>query len=304
VRKYIIWFFILLMVTSVSGFAQAPEEMLPEKTEAELILEKANKLYSDGKYKECQAFIDESIAKMQENQIAYTQKILASLYVLKSFVVYAFREAGYQDKIEKLLLTAIETYIRYEFEDPREVPLYVLEEFRRIKSEYLSQFSKSTRRHTIGIYGALILLPSVLDNPAIIEPGIHYAFNLSDSWAVWINIAIPTQFPLLESISGSIGATWFPSFKIETIALGLSTVYAFKLEHYENSTHSILFEGYGEVIFRSGFGFGASVELLRFDLFFGPEGMELPEYGYIDLFPDSSLRLAFANIHFYLFYTF
>ncbi|MBN1797369.1 MAG: hypothetical protein JW822_02250 [Spirochaetales bacterium] len=299
-----IWFlFILLVVICSYALAQEPGTISPERSEAESKLEVAKKLYAEGNYSACRLFIDETLTKMEENQLDYTPRILASFYILKAFVIYAFREEGYQDRIEKLLLKAIETYIYYEFEDPREVPLYVLEAFRRIKSEYLSRFSKSTRRHTIGIYGGLILLPSVLKDPAVIEPGIHYAFNLSDAWALWLNLAIPTQFPL-ESLSGSIGVTWFPTFKIETISLGLSMAYALKIEQAENYSHSILFEGYGEVIFRSGFGFGASVELLRFDLFLGPEGMDLPEYGYIDLFPDSSLRLAFANLHFYLFYTF
>jgi len=304
VKKRIGLSLILLIMICSYGLTQEPDEIKPERSEAELKLDVAKRLYAEGNYAACRLFIDETITMMEENQLSHTPKILSSFYILKSFVIYAFREEGYQDQIEQLLLTAIEIYIHYEFEDPREVPLYMLEQFRRIKSEYLSQFLKSTRRHTIGIYGGFILQPSVLENPAVIQPGIHYAFNLSDSWALWINIAIPTQIPILETINGSIGATWFPSFKIETISLGLSIAYAFKLEHYENYTHSILFEGYGEVVFRSGLGFGASVELLRFDLLLGSEGMELPEYGYIDLFPESTLRLAFANLHFYLFYTF
>jgi hypothetical protein len=303
VKKRMCCLFILLVIICSYVLSQEPREIMPEQSEAELKLDVAEKLYTEGNYSACRLFIDETITMMEKNQIAYTPRILASFYILKSFVVYAFREEGYQDRIEQLLLTAIEIYIYYEFDDPREVPLYVLEAFRRIKSEYLSRFSKETRRHTIGVYGGLLLLPSALSDPAVIEPGIRYAFNLSDAWALWINLAIPTQFPL-ESVSGSIGAAWFPTFKIETISLGLSMAYALKIEQAENYTHSILFEGYGEVIFRSGFGFGASVELLRFDLFLGPEGTELPEYGYIDLFPESSLRLAFANLHFYLFYTF
>ncbi len=275
-----------------------------QRSEAEIRLENAQKLYADGKYQECAALTDKSITAIEQNQLPAGGSILASFYILKSFTVYAFREPGYQDMIEKLLRKAIQTNIHYEFQDTRVVPLYILEQWRRIKTAYLAQFMKTTRRNSIGIFGSLILQPSVLKNPAIIQPGIHYAFNLSESWALWLDMVIPTQLPLLDSIQGTIGATWFPTFNVETICLGLSAAYAFRLEHYENYMHSILFEGYGEIIFRSGLGIGASVELMRFDLLFGTEAMELPEYGYVDLFPNSFLRLAFANLHIYAFYTF
>jgi hypothetical protein len=296
---------LLLMYTlCYSAFAVETPAGQEQRTEAEIRLENARKLYADGKYQECAVLIDQSLAAIEQNQISANNSILAAFYILKSFVVYAFREADYQVVIEQLLQKAIETNIHYEFEDPRVVPLYILEQWRNIKTEYLAQFMKTTRRNSIGLYGSLILQPSVLKNPAIIQPGVHYAFNLSEAWALWLNIAIPTQLPLLESIQGTVGATWFPTFNVETICLGLSAAYAFRLEHYESYMHSILLEGYGEIIFRSGLGLAASVELMRFDLLLGTQAMELPEYGYVDLFPNSSIRLAFANLHFYVFYTF
>ncbi|MEJ2663282.1 MAG: hypothetical protein P8107_04425 [Spirochaetia bacterium] len=302
----------LLFVSFLSGaalYAQPANTTQPpnapeQKSVAETKLDQAQELYTNGKYEACDTLIDETITAMEQNQIPSSNSVLASLYIVKSFVVYAFREKGYQDKIEKLLRKAIETNIFYDFPDPRVVPLYILEEYRRIKTEYLAQFMKTTRRNVIGLYGSLVMQPTVLKNPAVIQPGIHYAFNLDNSWSLWLNIAIPTQIPLLESIQGTIGVTWFPTFKVETICLGLSAAYSFRLEHYESYAHSVLLEGYGEIIYRSGLGFGASVELMRFDLLFGTGGLELPEYGYIDLFPNSSLRLAFANLHLYLFYTF
>jgi hypothetical protein len=293
--------FFMVLGSGLSAQGNKTETSLAEAWE---MLAKAQELYGKGDYKACLSLVNEFLSEAEKKPNLYTPQVLAAFYVLKSFVVYAFREEGYQEEINRLLLLAVQNDIRYEFEDPTTVPLYVLEQFRRIKREYLAQFLKSTRRHVLGLYGGLILQPSVLKNPAIIQPGIHYAYNLSDAWALWINLAFPTQIPLLESIQGSLGATWFPTFNVETVSLGLSMAYAFKLEHYESLTHSILFEGYGEVIFRFGLGFGASVELLRFDLFFGGEGMELPEYGNIELFPNSSLRIAFANLRFYLFYTF
>jgi hypothetical protein len=303
-----LFFLSVLMCAAWAVDPQAPGANQPtgqeQKSEAEIRLDEAQKLYTDGKYQECAALTDQSIAAIEQNELPAGSSVLASFYILKSFTVYAFREPGYQDAIEKLLQKAIETNIHYEFKDTRVVPLYILEQWRRIKTEYLARFMKSTRRNSIGIFGSLVLQPSVLKNPAIIQPGVHYAFNLSESWALWFDVVIPTQLPLLDSIQGTVGATWFPTFNVETICLGLSAAYAFRLEHFESYMHSILFEGYGEIIFRSGLGIGASVELMRFDLLLGTEAMELPEYGYVDLFPNSFLRLAFANLHIYAFYTF
>ena len=67
-------------------------------------------------------------------------------------------------------------------------------------------------------------------------------------------------------------------------------------------TNVFSIEGYGEIIFRSGIGIGASVELLRLDWLVG--GGSLEALGYVDIFSSDQVRFSFANLRLYAFYTF
>ena len=186
----------------------------------------------------------------------------------------------------------------------REVPFYLIERYGIIRDKYLSQYSRTTRRHSRGIFGALILEPTVIQDLSLLQPGLHYSYNMSKALSLVMDVRFPLQLPIRESIRGQIGCFWFPNYGVEKIHMGLSGFYLFGLDKLTTYTHSLAFTGNMELITRWGLGFAGSVELLRLDLIFGLSNIsELPIYKSRSI-GESFLRVVFTNINFYVFFVF
>jgi hypothetical protein len=156
----------------------------------------------------------------------------------------------------------------------------------------------------VGLVGAMVLEPTIFTDLSVLQPGLFYSFNFNDSLTIDAELRVPLRSPVWNSIRGQVGLIWYPSFKVETISMGLSGTYIFGLDNLSAYTHSLSVGGQGEIVSRSGFGFGANVEMLRVDLLFGyPTGSELPSYSALPIL-GNLLRMAFANIRMFAFWTF
>ena len=288
--------------------AQAAEEKEPSKKDlAEALLKQAENLYAEGAYEECRDFLKNAITRAENDEIYLPGPVLARLYLLEALIAYAFRVEGeeYREEIIELLQRAVATDLNLDIEDPARYPPYILELFRSTRREYMAPYARLSRRFSVGILGALVIDPTVLSDPSLLQPGLLFSYNLRESLSLVSSLRLPLSLPLWASVRGQIGLAWYPSFRVEKISTSIVSSYVFSLDDLSTFTHSFSLAGAGEYVFRSGFGFAARAELLRVDLILGQaESGDLPGYRSISLLGESFLRATFANASIYFFYTF
>lgn len=272
--------------------------------EAEAALVRAEGLYKAGDYTACEELVGRSIVDIETAKATGWRRIVARFRILESLLAYTFREEGFEQEVSRSLQAAVALDLGVDIGNPAEVPPFVLDRFAQIRKEYLARFTRSARRTTIGFVGALVLEPTIFTDLSILQPGLLYSFNLNDNLTLDAELRIPLRLPVWDSIRGQVGLIWYPSFQVEKVSFGISTTYLFGLDELRAYTHSLSIGGQGEVVTRSGFGFGANVEMLRIDLLLGfASGSELPSYRAIP-FLANLVRLAFANIRMFAFWAF
>jgi hypothetical protein len=291
-----------------TGSGNAAAGDAAEKTtaveEAQAALARAEELYKAGDYTGSEGVVDEAEAMLDGVRSAAARRTLARLRVLEALLAYTFRDEGYQAEVEEALESAVALDLGVSAGSPADTPPYILDRFEQVRAAYLARFSRTARRNTVGLVGAMVLEPTIFTDLSILQPGLLYSFNLNDRLTVEAELRIPLRLPVWDSLRGQVGLIWYPGFQVETVNFGLSTAYMFGLDELRAFTHSLSIGGQGEVVTRSGFGFGANVEMVRVDLLLGfAAGSELPSYRTIP-FLANLLRLAFANIRMFAFWTF
>jgi hypothetical protein len=270
---------------------------------AQAALARAEGLYKAGDYTACEEIVDQTVAALATARGAGPRRILARLRILEALLVYTFRDEGYEQEVARALGDAVALDLNVDVGNPAEVPPFILDSFARIRKAYLARFTRSARRNTFGLVGALVLEPTVFTDFSVLQPGVFYSFNFNDRLTLDAELRVPLRTPVWNSIRGQVGLIWYPSFRVETLSMGISTTYLFGLDNLSAYTHSLSIGGQGEIVSRSGFGIGANVEMLRVDLLFGFPSSELPSYRAIP-FLANLVRLAFANIRMFAFWTF
>ncbi len=296
---------LLLALTALS--AAAEEKELSKSEQAKARLEQAESLYADGAYEQCREFLDNSIRQAESREVYFPGPVIARMYLLRALIAYAFRVEGeeYKAEITSLLKRAVESDLGLDIEDPAGYPPFILELFRSTQREYLARYTRRSRRFSVGILGALVIDSTVLSDPSLLQPGLLFCYNLSESLSLTSSLRLPLSLPLWASLRGQVGLAWYPSFRVEKLSTAVVSSYVFSLDDLSTYTHSFSLAGAGEYVFRSGLGFGARAELLRIDLILGQADTgDLPGYRSISLLGESFLRATFANSSFYIFYTF
>ena len=270
------------------------------------LFEEAVKLYDEGKYEECRIFLDELILQHEDKQFSNLYKSeTAQIYLLRSLVSYAFRKEGYQDEIHDLLLTAVTIDPDIQLEDPEKIPPFILGVFHEVREAYISRFSRLAKRHNLGLFFSLLIDPTALEDPFLLQPEIYYSFNMSRVTSLTAGFGIPVTWPPWNSIRGHMGLLWMPVYRVERLSSGLTMEYHFALGDLERYTHSISFGFLERYIHRSGFGIGANIELILVDFIFGiSEVSEIQGYQPIDILGESFMRIAFANTRISVFWNF
>jgi hypothetical protein len=271
--------------------------------ESQRMLDAARTLFTSGAYEECRTQVSRFLEVFEAGGSEYPYNVAAAMYSLDAFLAYTFREEGFEARIDRQLRKGLELDLNLSLGDPAEVPPFVLTRFEKVRTAYLQQFLRVTRRNGIGLFGALILEPTVLQNPLLIQPGIAYIYNLTENLSVAADFRFPLQWPLWNSIRGQVGLVWYPTFSIEKIATGIAVSYTFGLDNLDSFTHSISFAGRAEYLTRMGFGIVANAELVRADLIVGgTEATTSPSYSEIPFL--GLLHIVFANVTVYLYYAF
>jgi len=292
---------VLSLLVILASLGSAFAALTPEE-EAKLHLQEIKGLYAEGNYEQCKKALIKTQDLKNAGKLSFNQTEEAELYLYQALIVYAFREEGWQKNINDLLLKAIETDLNYELKDFAIVPSYILERYQNLKKGFLAQYTKSAKRQCVGIYGVLSYLPTLVNNPEYIKLGLHYSFNFDDHLTMLLDLELPLALPLFNVMQVRSGLIWFPAFRVELISLGLGIMYALEIQQFKSFINKISFEGYGEIILRSGIGFGASVELLRVELLLGEGTLE--NLDYVDLFAGQNVRFVFANLRVYIFLNF
>jgi hypothetical protein len=296
-----------LLLTLAALAAAAEEKALSKSEQAQAVLEQAESLYADGAYEQCRELLDSSFRQAESGEVYFPGPVIARMYLLKALITYAFRVEGgeYQAEIASLLKLAVEKDLNLDIEDPAAYPPFILELFRTTRRDYLAPYSRIRRRFSVGILGALVIDPTVLSDPSLLQPGLLFSYNLGETLSLVTSLRLPLSLPIWASVRGQIGLAWYPSFRVEKLSTSLISSYVFSLDDLSTYTHSFSLAGAGEYVFRSGFGFAARAELLRVDLILGQaETGDLPGYRSISLLGESFLRATFANSSIYFFYTF
>ena len=266
-------------------------------------LNEAKGLYASGSYEECRSLVSGFLEEFEAVKSDYPRTIAAAMYGLDALLAYAFREENFESRIDEQLLKGLELDLGLSLGDPADIPPFIQTRFERVKTAYLSQFLRVTRRNGLGLFGALILEPTVLQNPLLLQPGIAYIYNLTEEFSVTADFRFPLQLPLWNSIRGQVGLVWYPTFSIEKIATGVSFAYTFGLDNLSTFTHSVSFGGRAEFLTRMGLGVMANAELVRADLIVGgTEATVPPSYSEIPFL--GLLHIVFANITIYIYYAF
>ncbi len=283
--------------------AGAQEKASSQVREAEETLVKARDLYAAGSYQECRDLVVPFLRSYEAKPSSYPPPTVARLYRFEALLAYTFREEGYAEEVTTSLTNAVMLDLDMEIGDPAEVPAFVIDKFTKVKSTYLARFSRTARRSQIGVFWALVLEATVWSDISVLQPGVSYTFNISDSFALDAQMRFPLRAPIWNSIRGQAGLLYFPSSRVEKIYTGLSLYYIFGLDDLVTYTHSLSFGGRMEFVTRSGIGFAGNAELLRADLVFGSQApAPPPSYAQI---PFLGLgRIVFANITLSMFYAF
>jgi hypothetical protein len=266
-------------------------------------LQKALQLYAAGSYQDCRDVVGPFLAGYEAAPASYPSGTVARLYRLQALLTYTFREEGYAEEISALLGKAVVLDIDLEIGDPAEVPAFVIDTFTKLRNAYLARFARTARRNAVGVFGALVLEPTVFQNLSLLQPGVEYTFNLNGQFSLDAQLRFPLQLPLWNSIRGQVGVLWFPSFRVEKIATGLSLAYIFGIDDLSTFTGSLSFGGRMELVSRSGFAVAGTAELLRADLVFGNQApTPPPSYTQIPFLGVG--RIVFANITLAVYYVF
>jgi hypothetical protein len=280
----------------------SPYRLAPER------LAEAERLYHDGSYEEARALVEESLEEVRQEVKLVTPKldgVLARLHALAALLEYAFREDGFEARIDERLQQALEHDPYLDLGDPAEVPAFVQTRFRRLQADYLARFSRMERRTSLGITSALVLEPTVIDQPSILQPGLSYTFNLGEYVSLEAGIRFPLVWPPWNSIRGQVGLIYYPTFRVERVITGITFSYLFGLdvEEPEGATymHSLAVGGRAEYLWRSGLGIAMHAELLRANIAIAngtlepPEGTEINLLGLLNIvFPNLSLNVFWA----------
>ncbi len=263
----------------------------------------AQELFDSGQYDECLALVSQTVKEYESDKTPYPWGPMAGIYGISALLAFTFRESGYEAEVDALLLKAVTLNPDIVLGSPAVVPPFVLERLAKVREGYLSRFSRTKRRTTVGLFGALVLEPTVLTNPLLLQPGVSYSFNLSESLTVEAGLRFPLQIPLWNSIRGQVGLVWYPAFRIEKISTGISVSYLFGLDNLTTFMHSISVGGKAEIVLRSGLGFAVNAELLRANLIIGTDILpEVPSYSSVPFL--GLFNFAFANITLNAFFTF
>jgi len=302
VKVIILSFCLCCLIISLAADPIQPDREIDPRP----LLEEAIKLYDGGKYEECRIFLDELILQHEDKLFNNLYKSeIAQIYLLRSQVSYAFRKEGYQDEIHDLLLTAVTIDPDIQLEDPEKIPPFILGVFHEVREAYISGFSRLNKRHNLGLFFSLLIDPTVLSDPLLLQPEIYYSFNMSKGSSLTTGFGIPVTWPPWNSIRGHIGLLWMPVYRVERLSSGLTMEYHFALSDLERFTHSISFGFLERYINRSGLGIGVNIELILLDFIFGiSEVPELPGYQPIDILGGSFMRMAFANTRISVFWNF
>jgi hypothetical protein len=296
---------VFFVLTVVPGYGQVKADEA-QNTQAgrqeEKRLADIKDRYAKADYAACKSAIESALLDNENKKLTFAFYELTELYVYDALVVYAFRAEGFQKEVQTLLRKAIELDINYDFKDYAVIPTYILDQFIKLKKEYIAGFAKSSRRHCIGLFTVISYLPVFLTTPEYLKLGVHYSYNLSDSFALLFDLEFPLSSQIFNDLQFRTGAVWFPSFKIETISMGLGLHYALRMENFSAFTNVFSIEGYGEFIFRFGLGIAASVELLRLAIIAGAGSF--PSGGLVNIYSSSQVSFSFANLRIYVFYTF
>lgn len=286
--------------------AEAPQAPPDLSKEAKEILDMAQALYVSGAYEQCQETVSKAVKDFESGAKSYPNASMAKLYGLNALLAFTFRgedrEEDYKKRVDEELHKGLELDLNFTLGDPATIPPFVLERLSTVKESYLAQFSRTSRRNTVSLFGALVLDPTIFQNMSLLQPGIGYSVNLTDSLTLAFDLRFPLQLPIWNSIRGQVGLIWYPTFQIERIATGLSFFSVFGLDNLDTYTLSLSVGGRVEYLTRLGFGIIANAELLRVDLMMGP-GNPLQPTTY-NTTPLGFFRIVFANFTVYLTYTF
>jgi hypothetical protein len=275
--------------------------------EARLRLAQAESLYDGGEYERCGQLLDGYIEEQRSGGFRFTSREAGRIYGLRALVAYAFRGEGegYREEVRGYLWAALDADPELDLGAPAEVPMFVLDLFYKLKNEYLAQFSRLAKRWTVGLLAAVVIDPTVVQDPKLLQPGLYLCYNLSESWSLLGDLRLPLSAPVWGSIRGQAGAAWFPGYNIRKINPCFTLTYQFALDNLETYTHSLSLGGQSEIVSRIGLGFGLRIEFLRVDLILGAiQPSELPTYRSIALFGKDFLRASFANTNLLIIYRF
>jgi hypothetical protein len=307
IRLRQIMIFPMLLLLAAGPLAAQEQEERDQQEEAAYRLEIVQGQYEAGDYRSCLRTLDGYIADHNSKRFVFPHAQMARVYRLRALVAYAFRGDGdaYREEVREYLRSALVEDPEIELGSPWEIPVVVQELFYQVREEYLERFSRTSRRFTVGLLGALVIDPTLLVDPAFLQPGIYFSYNLSDSWSLISDLQIPLSLPIWDAIRGQVGLAWYPDFSITRINTCIALAYAFSLDNLQTYTHSISIGGQAERISRTGLGAGVRVEVLRLDLILGTfDSTDIPTYRSVALFGESAFRASYANMNFFITYTF
>lgn len=299
--------FPILLLLAANPLDAKEQEKRNQQEEAAYLLEIAQGQYEAGDYQYCLRTLDGYIADHTSKTFVFPHVQMAQVYRLRALLAYAFRGDGdaYRNEVRRYLEAALVENPEVELGSPSEIPVYVQELFYQVRDEYLERFSRTSRRFTIGLLGAFVIDPTLLIDPSFLQPGIYFSYNLSDHWSLNTDLQIPLSLPIWDAIRGQIGFSWYPDFSITRINTSIALSYAFSLDKLVTYTHSLSIAGQAERISRMGLGAGVRVEVLRLDLILGSfNSSDLPTYRSVPLFGETALRASYANMNFFITYTF
>ena len=293
-----------LLLSAAAAIAAPEQAQAPTAAAAaQQKLARAEELFAAGDYDQAQEFVAASIAEHAAGTAYYPAAAIARLYVLDALIAYAFRDEGYESRIDQSLGRGLALSLDLELGNPAEIPPFLQERFASLKARESARYARTARRSTVGLFGALVLEPTVLQNPSLLQPGVSYGLNLDENLALSAEVRFPLQLPVWNSIRGQLSLIYYPSFRVERICTGVSFSYAFGLDELATFTHSLSFGGRMDYLMRGGLGIGGNVEIVRADLVVGSGSLsEPPAYTPVPFL--GLLRIVFANITIHVYYSF
>jgi hypothetical protein len=301
--------FVAFVLAGAAAYGQeqpAAAQVSPRESATSKLAE-AERFYHEGTYDSARRLVETALEEVRQGVKVVTPSmagVLARLHALAALLEYAFRDEGFEARIDEQLQQALERNPYLDLGDPAEVPAFVQTRFRRLQTAYLARFSRLERRSSLGISTALVLEPKVLDNPSVLQPGLSYSFNLSEYVSLDAGMRFPLVWPPWSSIRGQVGLTYYPTFRVERVITGITFSYLFGLDVEETATytHSLAVGGRAEYLSRSGLGIAMNAELLRANIVMSGGTLEPPEGTEINLL--DLLNIVFANLSLSVFYAF